>query len=247
MSVQDYSTTPSSNTTIAGINIGEGCAPANLNNAIRQLMADLATWSDGLVVGEDVQAYSAKLKALADLTWAANKLIYATGTGTLSTSDLTAFARTLLDDANAAAMLVTLDLKALATKDKAAVGDIDATGTPGAGTLLYGDAVWRGAVGVGQTLQDVTASRALATSYQNTTGVPIVIDPRLTTVGASHVVVETSTNNSTWITARKINHNVGSTYTDCSMGPVIVPTGHYYRCRSVSGSNTLVTWMEWRP
>lgn len=40
MSVSTYSTTPSANTSINGINIDEGCAPGNINNAIRQQMAD---------------------------------------------------------------------------------------------------------------------------------------------------------------------------------------------------------------
>jgi len=43
----DYSTTPSSNTSIAGISIAENATPmANINNAIRQLMADAKTFSD---------------------------------------------------------------------------------------------------------------------------------------------------------------------------------------------------------
>ncbi len=42
MGIQDYSTTPGSNTTINSINIAEGCPPSNLNNAIRQVMADIA-------------------------------------------------------------------------------------------------------------------------------------------------------------------------------------------------------------
>lgn len=41
MAIKDYSTTPDMNTTISGINIAEGCAPSGINNAIRQLMADL--------------------------------------------------------------------------------------------------------------------------------------------------------------------------------------------------------------
>lgn len=40
MAFSDYSTTPASNTTIAGINIAENCPAANVNNAIRQIMAD---------------------------------------------------------------------------------------------------------------------------------------------------------------------------------------------------------------
>lgn len=41
MAVSDYSTSPNSNTSIGGINIGEGCPPGNINNALRQLMADM--------------------------------------------------------------------------------------------------------------------------------------------------------------------------------------------------------------
>lgn len=40
MAFSDYSTTPSVNTNLAGIDVGEGCPPANMNNAVRQLMAD---------------------------------------------------------------------------------------------------------------------------------------------------------------------------------------------------------------
>lgn len=42
MAVSDYSTTPGSNGTISGINIAENCSPAGINNAIRQMMADIA-------------------------------------------------------------------------------------------------------------------------------------------------------------------------------------------------------------
>ena len=41
MAIKDYSTDPDLNTQISGINIAEGCAPSGINNAIRQLMADV--------------------------------------------------------------------------------------------------------------------------------------------------------------------------------------------------------------
>lgn len=44
MAVDDYDTTPGNNTTISGINIAEGCSPGGINNAIRQMMADIASW-----------------------------------------------------------------------------------------------------------------------------------------------------------------------------------------------------------
>lgn len=43
MAIQDYSTNPSNNQYINGVFIGEDCPPANINNAIREVMADQAT------------------------------------------------------------------------------------------------------------------------------------------------------------------------------------------------------------
>ena len=46
MAVKDYKTNPDENTTISGINIDEGCTTSGINNAIRQLMADVKQDSD---------------------------------------------------------------------------------------------------------------------------------------------------------------------------------------------------------
>lgn len=46
MGVKDYDLNPDNNTQINGINIAEGCPPSGINNAIRQLMADVKADSD---------------------------------------------------------------------------------------------------------------------------------------------------------------------------------------------------------
>jgi hypothetical protein len=48
-SIRDYSSLVGSNTDIQSVNIDEGCSPAGINNAIRELMVDLANVNSGAV------------------------------------------------------------------------------------------------------------------------------------------------------------------------------------------------------
>jgi hypothetical protein len=77
--------------------------------------ADAATMQTtlGLVIGTNVQAFDAGLLSIAGLTTAADKMIYATASDTYAVTDLTSFARTLLDDADAAAARTTLGVQPL--------------------------------------------------------------------------------------------------------------------------------------
>jgi hypothetical protein len=46
--ISEFSSTPANNTDIDGINIAEGCAPSGINDAIRELMAQLKDLQAGL-------------------------------------------------------------------------------------------------------------------------------------------------------------------------------------------------------
>lgn len=71
-SVRDYDATNANNTDIQSIDISEGCSPAGINNAIREIMADLKDVSTGAVALESPSADS--LTVTGDLTVDTNTL-----------------------------------------------------------------------------------------------------------------------------------------------------------------------------
>jgi hypothetical protein len=66
----------------------------------------------GLAIGTNVQGYDAALGSLAGLSWVADRYPYTTGADTFAMGTITAAGRALLDDADAAAQLVTLGAQA---------------------------------------------------------------------------------------------------------------------------------------
>jgi hypothetical protein len=95
-----------------------------------QLAATISDFASA--VGALAQPLDAELTAIAGLTSAANKGIYFTGSGTAAMFDLSVFARTFLDDADAATVLSTIGAQPLDATLTALAGV-----TSTAGGMLY--------------------------------------------------------------------------------------------------------------
>jgi len=93
-------------------------------------------------------------------------------------------------------------------------------------------------LGMAQTWQDMSASRAINTSYQNTTGRPIMVS--VCTRSTIRYNFQVSTNNTTFVDVGAVAGfgNLG----DEKSAQVIVPDDHYYR---VTGGS-LIMWAELR-
>ena len=75
-----------------------------------EIVYDGTSWVLVNAAAAEYQPIDATLTALAGVTTAADKLIYATGSDTFTTTDLTTFGRSLIDDASASAARTTLGL-----------------------------------------------------------------------------------------------------------------------------------------
>lgn len=92
------------------------------------------------------------------------------------------------------------------------------------------------AVGMGQTWQDVSASRAVDTAYQNTTGGPIQINFCITT-GALGRLFQVSPDGIAWLDLMEFGTSGRNT------GSPVIPDGWYYQF--INGG-TVNQWMELR-
>jgi hypothetical protein len=190
------------------------------------------------------QAADAGLTSIAGLTTLADRMIYTTASDTYAVAPLTAAGRALIDDADAAAQLVTLG-----------AAPIDAptfTGVPAVPTATAGTSTTQAAstefvtvavaaapgVGVGQTWQVFTigSTRVAGTSYQNTTGKPIMMSVSGDGNGGTPGVIQVSSDNSTWVTVVSAGVNIFH-------GSAIVPDDFYYRA---NGGDGLSHWAELR-
>ena len=93
-------------------------------------------------------------------------------------------------------------------------------------------------IGEGQQWADSTASRSVATSYQNTTGRAIMVS--VATTVSSERYLQVSHNGSTWVNIGTLGGH--GNINDSGASQAIVPAGHYYKATG----GTVVAWAELR-
>jgi hypothetical protein len=95
-------------------------------------------------------------------------------------------------------------------------------------------------LGYGQTIQNVLASRAHSTSYQNTTGKAIQVNIKAISTTSTGRDIEASPDNSAWVVVGFVP-GTGATINAASCP--IIPDGWYYR---INGAATVAAWTELR-
>jgi hypothetical protein len=99
----------SGNLSVGSITINGGSIPVSVGGT-GATNASNARANLGLAIGSDIQAYDDSLQAISGVTLTADSIPYFTSSTTAAATTLTAFARTLLDDADASTARSTLGL-----------------------------------------------------------------------------------------------------------------------------------------
>ena len=104
------SATFANSVTVGSITINSGSIPV-VNGGTGATTAQNARTNLGLAIGSDVQAYDAQLNALAAVTVAADQIMYFTSSTAAAATTLSAYGRTLIDDADAVTARATLGVR----------------------------------------------------------------------------------------------------------------------------------------
>ena len=132
--------------------------------------ASTARTNLGVAIGTNVQAYDAGLQSIAGLTTSANELIYTTAADTYTTTSLTSYGRSLIDDANAATARTTLGLGTLATQNGTFSGTTSGTNTGDQTITLTGDVTGTGTGSFATTIVSNAVTTAKILDSNITTG-----------------------------------------------------------------------------
>ena len=185
--ISEFSATAANNTDIAGINIAEGCAPSGINNAIRELMAQLkdqqaGTDGDSFTVGGGFTSVGA---AVFSSTVAITGAFTVSGNAVLSANVTLGAATTNTVTLNSATIVAPSELTITSTGAvKIPSGTTAQRPTGTAGQIRYNSTIPRyegyvndawnalggGATGGGTDTVFVENSQIVTTSYTITAG-----------------------------------------------------------------------------
>ena len=276
--ISEYSATSADNTDISNINIAEGCSPANVNNAIRTVMAQLkdqqtGASGDNFTVGGNLSVtgtstltgnVTAPTQSSSDnSTKVATTAFVTTKVGTLGTmasQNATAVAITggtitgitdlTVADGGTGASSITANSVILGNGTSTLSGNLVAPSTSG-NVLTSNGTTWTsatpaGSLGVGQTWQNVTGSRAFGSTYTNSTGNAIAVSVSGTASGGGNgsfvliLYVNGAEIGYSTVYAANAGYRVHSFF--------IVPNGATYAVSGSGGilSTALYNWSELR-
>ena len=259
--ISEYDSTAANNTDVDGINIAESCPPSGINNAIREVMAHLKDFITG-ASGDKLPINAGGTNATTASDARTNLGLAALATkSTVGTADIDADSinsTKIADDSIDSEHIVdgaidTVHIgddqitSAKIAENAITTTELNVSGTGTSGQVLQSDGdgsmSWGagGNIGVGQTWQNVTASRAFGTLYTNTTGKPIFISVHgrgAPNHGKIEMYVDGVFMGQQGVTS------VASAGMDATMN-AIVPNGSTYQVNNVLGA-TLITWSELR-